>query len=59
MEDSKDPVEFCVSGNVPADYDYDRPIHGMIMPMMVQWDGTEWQRANEEKEVTSEDISNK
>ena len=41
------PMEFKVSGNVPADYDSDRPIYGMILPMFVQWDGDEWQKARE------------
>jgi len=49
MEEPDKPMEFCVSGNVPPDYDFERPIHGMLMPMHVQWDGNEWQRANEEE----------
>jgi len=51
MESSFSPMEFCVSGKVPKDYDCKRPIYGMIMPMFVNWEGDEWQRANEEETV--------
>ena len=48
-----DPMEFLITGGNCTDqaYDSDRPIYGCLMPMFVQWDGKEWQRANEEAEV--------
>ena len=49
MESASSPMEFRVDGLTPADYDCERPIYGMLMPMFVRWDdGNEWQRANEE-----------
>jgi len=53
-EDGKpQPMEFLVTDGDLTDqaYDSDRPIYGVLMPMHVQWDGKEWQRANEETEV--------
>jgi len=46
-------MEFLITGGNCTDqaYDFDRPIYGMLMPMYAQWDGKEWQRANEETEV--------
>ena len=49
-EKESDPVEFVVTDLIDQAYDTERPIHGCLMPMYVQWDenGNEWQRANEE-----------
>ena len=48
----KDSVEFLVSsaGFTDQSYDEERPIYGCLMPILVQWQGDEWQRTNEEKE---------
>jgi len=51
-EKGSDPMEFLVTGGNCTDeaYNSERPIYGMFMPMFVQWNGREWQRANEETE---------
>jgi len=60
---SSDPMEFRVgtAGMNDQAYDYDRPIYGMLMPMFVDWDGDEWQRASkkENKEGEGNETTNR